>query len=156
MDHPVIIFPNSLVRECDEVRGPAGSVADDDGHRRRVRHVLEHGADSVGAALDHQAADPSEHIVQQQCVIIRLISNNFERVGILKMDLMITVSPSPPKIYCWSGYGCYQPSLQVLLCLEGRQNVFSLGNVIEDLASYLVQGGPTGFYTGNGSIPYAV
>ena len=112
MDHPVIIFPNSLVRECDEVRGPAGSVADDDGHRRRVRHVLEHGADSVGAALDHQAADPSEHIVQQQCVIIRLISNNFERVGILKMDLMITVSPSPPKIYCWSGYGCYQLALE--------------------------------------------
>ena len=41
--------------EGDEVRGPAGAVADDHRHRGRVRHVLEDGADGVGAALDDQA-----------------------------------------------------------------------------------------------------
>ena len=43
------------MRKCDEVGGPAGAVADDDGHGRRVRHVLQDGADRVGPALDHQA-----------------------------------------------------------------------------------------------------
>ena len=48
---------NVLVRKCDEVGGPAGAVADDDGHGGRVRHVLQDGADRVGPALDHQAED---------------------------------------------------------------------------------------------------
>ena len=45
------------MRKCDEVGGPAGAVADDDGHGGRVRHVLQDGADRVGATLDHQADD---------------------------------------------------------------------------------------------------
>ena len=46
---------NLLVRKREQVRRPPRSIADDDRHRGSVRHVLEDGADGVGAALDHQA-----------------------------------------------------------------------------------------------------